>query len=76
MNKRMERRKRFSRGSLVPISIGLGGPNPLELLSDDDFGKSLDEWRGQNKMIADPTAKIWAVMYLNEAERRWRPDAK
>ena len=66
--------KRFREDSLVPISVGLGGPNPLRELDDEEFGSSLDEWRTQNKMLADPTAKIWTMMYLNEAERRWRPN--
>lgn len=58
--------------SLIPQSFELG-TNPLVSLTDEDFGKALDEWRVQPHVIGDPTAKIFAVMFLNEAERRWRP---
>ena len=65
--------RHFAHDSLVPISKPLGGKNPLRELNNKEFEQSLDEWRTQNKMLADPTAKIWTMMYLNEAERRWRP---
>ncbi len=65
--------RHFDDDSLVPISAPLGGPNPLEELNDEEFGRSLDEWRSLDTWFSR-TSKNWCVMYLNEAERRWRPN--
>lgn len=60
--------------SLLPTHALLG-ENPLEDLTDEEFGAALDEWRDLPLQLPLPKNELnWCIRFLNEAERRWRPN--
>ncbi len=50
------------------------GENPLEDLTEIEFAESLDAFREiPFTEVNWKTQKNWVIRYLDEAERRWRP---